>query len=331
VDQLAIRDERIAIAEKEMRRITDEYRRLREELLPVFRRIKESEQPLPLPAGSAPQSYSHSFGFDGSALSPPSQPATTNGSNLARNFSTKKLFLSSAPKGGSPTYLQTTQEHQQPFDPVAERSVLTSSHLAAISGSPSPGHSSHVPSPTSPPTVSSFPGNATASGRSTFLSEAEQYGGYQRETAKEAAGAIRRKNAPPQLADTSAAPASSNASISGGEIYKSFKVSMEDPCYKVLPAALKKYNINAPPEDYALYIVCGKEERCLQHDEKPLILFKQLDKEGKKPMFMLRRLGHSGALGLGGAAANIPATDVVPGSAGLDRRFNRARYDGNVL
>jgi hypothetical protein len=64
---------------------------------------------------------------------------------------------------------------------------------------------------------------------------------------------------------------------------------MEDPCYKVLPAALKKYNINADWRQYALYIVYGDQERCLGLEERPLILFKQLDKEGKKPMFMLRR------------------------------------------
>jgi hypothetical protein len=65
---------------------------------------------------------------------------------------------------------------------------------------------------------------------------------------------------------------------------------MEDPCYKVLPAALKKYNINAPWEQYALYIVYADKERCLGMEEKPLIMFKQLDKEGRNPMFMLRKI-----------------------------------------
>lgn len=88
---------------------------------------------------------------------------------------------------------------------------------------------------------------------------------------------------------------------------------MEDPCYKVLPAALKKYNINAPWEHYALYIVYGDKERCLGMEEKPLILFKQLDKEGKKPMFMLRKMN---------ANADGPAT-YIPGSAGLDPRGGR--------
>jgi hypothetical protein len=93
------------------------------------------------------------------------------------------------------------------------------------------------------------------------------------------------------------------------EIFKSFRVSMDDPCYKVLPAVLKKkYNIKAPWEHYALYIVYGDQERCLELNEKPLILFKQLDKEGKKPMFMLRKTtAHPDAAGA-----------EIPGSADLD-------------
>ena len=33
----------------------------------------------------------------------------------------------------------------------------------------------------------------------------------------------------------------------------------------------------------------GKQERCIGLEEKPLLLFRQLDKEGRKPMFMLRK------------------------------------------
>lgn len=53
--------------------------------------------------------------------------------------------------------------------------------------------------------------------------------------------------------------------------------------------ALKRYNITDDWRQYALYIVHGDQERCLGLEEKPLLLFKQLDKEGRKPMFMLRR------------------------------------------
>lgn len=74
----------------------------------------------------------------------------------------------------------------------------------------------------------------------------------------------------------------------------------------MLPAALKKYNIHADWRQYALYIVYGDQERCLGLEEKPLILFKQLDREGRKPMFMLRKHaapmeGHSGPSGMMGA------------------------------
>ncbi len=93
---------------------------------------------------------------------------------------------------------------------------------------------------------------------------------------------------------------------------------MDDPCHKVLPAALKKYQINAPWDQYALYIVYGDQERCLGMDEKPLILFKQLDKEGKKPMFMLRKTNSAqvddpGSGGMGGAARGAATGYDPPG------------------
>jgi len=97
-------------------------------------------------------------------------------------------------------------------------------------------------------------------------------------------GPSMRETTPSFVEQHSAASSANNV-----DVWRSFRVSLEDPCHKVLPAALKKYNIQADWKQYALYIVYGDQERCLGLDEKPLILFKQLDKEGKKPMFMLRR------------------------------------------
>jgi protein STE50 len=114
------------------------------------------------------------------------------------------------------------------------------------------------------------------------------------------------------------------------EIFKSFRVSIDDPCHKVLPVALKKYNITADWRQYALYIVHGDQERCLGLNEKPLILFKQLDKDGRKPMFMLRKhatpaeghtvgvngggggAGYGGGLGGGRGEVALPG-GVLPG------------------
>lgn len=107
----------------------------------------------------------------------------------------------------------------------------------------------------------------------------------------------------PETARNSTTDIATNPSASV-EIFKSFRVSMDDPTYKVLPAALKKYNINAPWEQYALYIVYGDNERCLEMDEKPLVLFKVLDKEGKKPMFMLRKIATTSPASMAASVAS---------------------------
>ncbi len=73
------RDERILTYEAELRMISEEHRKLREELLPVFRIVKERSQPLPSP------NRAHSPDFDKShdSLSSPvlAQPPQTAKSN----------------------------------------------------------------------------------------------------------------------------------------------------------------------------------------------------------------------------------------------------------
>ncbi|KAH7890702.1 hypothetical protein F5I97DRAFT_1933873 [Phlebopus sp. FC_14] len=76
---------------------------------------------------------------------------------------------------------------------------------------------------------------------------------------------------------------------------KSFKVSLEDPTWKVLPAALKKYKINNDNwQNYAMFICYGSPgnriERCLSYDEKPLLLFQKLKDAKKNPVFMLKHI-----------------------------------------
>lgn len=295
----------MSFLEQDLRRMTDDFRRLREDMLPALRLAKDAQQPLPhLSNNQAAYSY------ENSTISPPAPTPSSNqsSSGLKRQYSTKKIVLGTNPKSTSPTHLQTTHERpsvEQTLDPAnaAERAVLSSSHLAAMNGgqATSPGYPSpNMPSPTSPPTLGSATlasrsyrsdDRQTPSNRATF-SESEH--GY---NSKQPVAPRRMQTPVPET------PGSSSASV---EIFKSFRVSMDDPCYKVLPAALKKYQINAPWDQYALYIVYGDQERCLGLDEKPLILFKQLDKEGKKPMFMLRKTNPA------------PAEGETPGSAGLN-------------
>jgi hypothetical protein len=94
-------------------------------------------------------------------------------------------------------------------------------------------------------------------------------------------------------------PATVTASAHGAsdDTFKSCRVRMKDPTWKVLPRALEQYHINARPEQYALYVVYDGVDRCLALDEKPLALFKKLEKAGKKPVFMLRARVSSPAAG----------------------------------
>ena len=93
-----------------------------------------------------------------------------------------------------------------------------------------------------------------------------------------------------QTAPNSKVPSDLSPTPTSVEVFKSFRVKPDDPCYKVLPNALKKHNIQDHWRNYAIYIAYEDQERLVGFSEKPLALFKDLDREGKRPLFMLRKL-----------------------------------------
>ncbi|KIX04269.1 uncharacterized protein Z518_05136 [Rhinocladiella mackenziei CBS 650.93] len=353
---LRLRDERIAQAEAQLTRLADDYRKLRQELLPVFKMAKERSEPLPYApyqnAAISPEMYQQD-------VSPPiTTQSVPEKTSLTRTFS-KKLGLSSTPKNNSPTHIPNTIHEgrtlteNSSLDPSAAANLASNSLTASMSGGVLPHPSPGVPSPTSPlpyqhqplaprsyqregssaiprydgvddaaarinqvtierdpPTSAKSvsaklnPSNSTISNASTLVPPREQ-----------------SASVPPQL-PSSAATGHTPGEAPSVEIFKSFRVGLEDPCYKVLPAALRKYNIQADWRQYALYIVYGDQERCVGLEEKPLALFKDLDREGKKPMFMLRKLanpivdmssaaGGSKPGGSGGGGTGLPGTGGV--------------------
>ena len=359
---MEIRDRRIQLVEAELRKITEEYRKLRDELLPIFRMAKDRSQPLPY----HPNSHSPEHHEDG--MSPMvSQLPEKMGSSLSRKFSTKRLFLGSTPKSSSPTHIPSSIPEGRStgdtnLDPSAA-AVAASNHLTAtVNGGSQPSTSpsqANIPSPTSPNTYANQPtlyqrtyrDQQTPSTARTIYSNAEDPAGYSststfvserdranptptpgrtRPTARDQYQQQQQSQQPQQ----DEAP-SSGQGPGGVEIFKSFRVSMEDPCEKVLPAALKKYNINADWRQYALYIVYGDQERCLGLREKPLILFKQLDREGRKPMFMLRRHaapmeGHSGPSG--GSSTGVSTQYDTSGGLGTSKgNQSSIQLPGGVL
>lgn len=310
---------------------------MREDLLPVFKMAKE-QQPLPYhppaPQQNYAQQYANAYSDPNSTISPPAPTPKSSGlgsGGLQRKFSTKQFFLGSTPKNASPTHLQQQNAQdrsmmEQALDPsaAAERAVLSSSHLAAMNGGQpqtSPALSPNIPSPSSPPhTLKNTMSGSTLASRSYSRGgelqtpRATYTGGSDVDTLRDSNQSQYQPSTYPRDSvirpptSSRRAPTPAPGSTSGAdqiEVFKSFKVSMEDPCWKVLPAALKKYKIDAPTEQYALYIVYGDQERCLEAEEKPLILFKELDRQGRKPMFMLRKTtshpdnAASGASGVG--------------------------------
>ena len=354
IQSIEIRDHKIRDLEASITRISEEYRKLREEALPIIRQAKA----LPYPPGS--QSPDH---VEKEERSPGVTQLPDPKSGLSRKFSAKRLWLGNPPKSSSPTHNIMSQSipeggplthHLDPSPAAREASNHLSANPPNSGSQPSTSpNQANIPSPTSPYTTAPSPyrgyrqadagstttvsnydergrGNPTPtpdSGRSqTSSSRAHPYNKYQAPQQP-----ISSQQQPPQEEP----PPSGGGSSSSVEIFKSFRVSMEDPCEKVLPAALKKYNINADWKNYALYIVYGDQERCLGLKEKPLILFKHLDKEGRKPMFMLRRHaapleGHSGPSGGGGAMGMGPydSNNALGGGRGHQSQIQLA---GGVL
>lgn len=359
--------------EEELRKLADDYRKLREELLPIFKLAKDRSQPLPYQPN--PPSYG------GSTLTPDQQqhdvPATSpstatvgyfssqpdkSGSGVSRSFS-KKLFSSSGttPKNNSPTQLPQPIPEGRPYndsstlDPSAA-AMAASSHLTASmnGGQPSP---KGIPSPTSP---GSFYAPQTLGPRSYSRETSNNPNRPGHDHPEDGPSSQPRQDRPgtanppggrqDQLSGGSSGAAGGGGGGGGGssrntaepggpsvEIFKSFRVSMDDPCHKVLPAALKKYNINEDWQRYALYIVYGDQERCLGLDERPLILFKQLDKEGKKPMFMLRKQTpvdgqptniYPGAGGAGGPGGGNSGGSTPAGGGGMGPPSINTNPDG---
>jgi protein STE50 len=291
------RDAEMRSLREDLAKISEENRKLREEVLPLVRAAKDRSQPLPLPTPDES-----------------SELRTSVVQGLSRKFSNKRIFLSnpSGIKNANPSPTIQERVESSALDP-SPAALAASNHLQVRDGLNSPNQLQT--SPTSP-AYNSAPSSAGPTSRPFPRDGNSDYG------VSMPTPALSASAGPPGSISTPPAnnpPASVATTPSGGsgppiEIFKSFRVSIDDPCHKVLPVALKKYNISADWRQYALYIVHGDQERCLGLNEKPLILFKQLDKEGRKPMFMLRKHAapQEGHVSVGGgppqsiSAANLP-------------------------
>lgn len=361
-----LRDERIVQVEAQLTRLADDYRKLRQELLPVFKMSKERSEPLPYApyqtSSASPDIYQQDI-----TSAPMTQP-TQEKSSLSRTFS-KKLGLSSTPKNNSPTHIPNTihegRSVTDSLDPSAAATAASNQLTAQMSGGSFPQHSpstNNLPSPTSPMPYHSlaprsYQGDTTALPRydgSEDISRsiptptppmtqdpptsAKSVGKPTTNSTMSNASTLipsraQSASVPPQFmsgsgSSTTTPPSHRERSDEPSvEIFKSFRVGLEDPCYKVLPAALRKYHIQADWRQYSLFIVYGDQERCVGLEEKPLALFKDLDKEGKKPMFMLRKLANPipVEMNVNGSLKPLGMSSGAMGSGGLNSSSTSVR------
>ncbi|KAK9241326.1 hypothetical protein V1525DRAFT_392806 [Lipomyces kononenkoae] len=284
---LEIRDRRIMHAEQEIKRLMENYSRLREDLLPIFKLVKESK-PLPTPEYAPQYPSAHQSSY-----------VPANGPPSSHMSSRHSMFISSSqPFSGGMNNL-SPQSLSSSSHPGLSRKVSTKKvNTAKISASPT--HPPESLEHTLIPSLSS--GNATSlslpspsltvPSAGTALTSPAAFGSLPKDLHHR-----NMINSPSIMAPTSqhqsvsTLPISSSAfpsSLTLSEAFKPFKLKQDDPCYKVLPAVLKGHKIDDDWRQYALLVCFGDQERLLGLDEKPLTVLKELQDAGKQPVFMLR-------------------------------------------
>lgn len=99
--------------------------------------------------------------------------------------------------------------------------------------------------------------------------------------------------------------------VSPAEPFKQLKASKEDSCEKILKNAMKRHNLNDQDwKQYVLVISYGDQERILDLNEKPVVIFKNLKRQGLHPSIMLRRRGDFEEVGV---LNSLSAADITPG------------------
>ncbi|WWC66584.1 uncharacterized protein I206_100487 [Kwoniella pini CBS 10737] len=148
------------------------------------------------------------------------------------------------------------------------------------------------PNPIQPPPLSRMlsSGPVSSSSTNTVTSPSTSQQQQQQNTLSAPKNSSTTSGSSPINANAPSERAKSQANAEARSAAKSFRVTLEDPCWKVLPAALKKYKINDDWKLYALFICFDNTERCLSYDEKPLLLFQKLKESGHRPVFMLRHI-----------------------------------------
>lgn len=306
---------RISGDSMDMKKLNENFKKLRTDLNPVIRLVKDSK-PLPTPTldpgltASLPTQSVNSILSSHSWLASESesgQTPTTATTLVIPGSSPSKMGFSPQNAGLSPANIPS------PNGSISAGSIQSQANLAPkVNSSSSSGKQKLVTSPTQShrfslgsvlsvgvgkitdmkmASSSRFPSKPRlidAKTPSASLEDLHDTSSYKpiQDPLSAKRPVVSRNKLSSSLVTSSTPPAQSGQS---NQPLKQLKASSDDTCLKVLQHAMKRHHI--PREKWSKYVlvVCyGDKERILKLTEKPVLIFKELQEHGQNPTIMLR-------------------------------------------
>ncbi|KAI5961153.1 STE50 [Candida margitis] len=298
-------DSPLSPTQHEIKRLNDNFKKLKTDLIPVIRLLKDSK-PLPTPTldpgpaatlDSPTFSPSHSIDDKGKAETTrtdsghnndPDRPSTGDAfSPVSKRFSSGSLLSMGTGQIISQLVSKVVDDKSHEFK---LQKVGSQRHKPGFPGSSASSNlrprlventssGSTVTVNTDQQRAQSQQGAALSGQLRSPLSQMQMFSGQQIQQ--------QQPHQPP-----SSIPQQHQPRLhAGNEPLKQLRASTDDSCLKILQHAMKRHHI--PREDWSKYVlvICyGDKERILKLAEKPVVVYKELQELGKHPAIMLRQL-----------------------------------------
>ena len=250
----------------DMRRLNDNFNKLKAELIPVVRMVKESK-PLPTPS---------------------LDPSASELNNRNSTAETSKESLHNLNPGNHPGLGRSNSTiTEQDYLPTQRGHRLTTASIIST------GIAKKLPMLLDAKTNQQDLREYDTSQKSQIhrLSKPRL---FESKSSFSLGNSRKTSSGTTPLSQGSHTATSTLSSTSPNEPLKQLRASSDDSCLKILQQAMKCHRI--PRDDWLKYVlvICYKDkERILKLNERPVLVFKDLQESGKHPAIMLRQLDTS--------------------------------------
>lgn len=267
-----------SIGKADYHALASKINKLREEILPVLKGIQDAK---PLPS---PMTGPHT----------PSSPLQNN--HASKRFSDIPHSFSHIPAGTSTSAIPTP----------TSASASASSSTPSATASPAMSHHSYFPKQSSDSISRSHSysqghtnNHTLTSSKSlstTPTSTAFPHGNSNSNNNSNNSGNLSTKPSLLRKRSSGRTHLNSNSNSSshaeGDDTLKQLRAKTEDPCYKIIQAAMRSHRLDRSAWRNYVLVICygGDKERVLRYDEKPVVVFKELNELGLTPSMMLRQV-----------------------------------------